>query len=728
VKNIKSLQILGCSTIIILLCFGIANIQSQESIPINRGAHDISVSSYHEKTVNIDATQYTEHDAIRIQDDDDFHSQAMEEGWDLGGERDGNSTTPYLISGYHFKSNIPKLIEIRNTQVHFDISDNIFEGDPAIYQFGIDCHYVQNGLITGNTIYHLALGISMYSMDQFDISENTLYNISNVGILLNRATFTTVTNNSIDTGGMHLIGLSNSLIMNNNISQAFQGLNIDKSSSSIISGNTINNCSYAGIHLSESENNELLENEIYDNEDGIILRDSTRTIISSNLINNNSNYGIYLLSSSDNTIRQNTIYDNQIGIRVTRISADSASASDNIVSQNQITNNKEQGILIADSHNSVTRNEISNNLDGIALSFSGENKVSSNNIENNGRSGIHVYTDANEISSNTLTNNSEFGIALGNANNNTIKFNAFVQNNNGSTQASEDAGPNNNFTHNYWSDHLSPDNDNDNIVDIPYNISISSHQDTSPLTMKHALTKPVISAPSGGIHELSIDIHWEEAIDNYANTVSYDVAYSTNEGLTWAQITSELDETTHHWEITRLSNGSNYLLSIIAESEGLIIESISIPFTIRHFTPSAPLNLVAENLEGTIELKWDFPESLGSTTFEKFLIYRGKDLLSMNYMATTTEPYYFDTATRIDESYYYYVVAVNSIGMGPPSNVASISTSEIDTPDVGLGVRVRSAIIIGAVAIIISGVIIGITKWKRWRIDKKDHKNNNQDE
>jgi parallel beta-helix repeat protein len=152
---------------------------------------------------------------------------------------------------------------------------------------------------------------------------------------------------------------------------------------------------------------------------------SSNNIITNNSISNNNAHGIYLYSSSNNNIiTSNNIYSNSwYGIRL-------SSSSNNRISSNNISNNDGGIYLDSSSNNSITSNNISNNDYGIGLgSSSNNNIISSNNISNNDY-GIGLYSSSNNnnISSNNIYSNNYAGIYLDSSSNNSITSNNISNN------------------------------------------------------------------------------------------------------------------------------------------------------------------------------------------------------------------------------------------------------------------------------------------------------------
>jgi len=152
-----------------------------------------------------------------------------------------------------------------------------------------------------------------------------------------------------------------------------KAINIDNSSSTILSGNVITNNTW-GIWLGYAANNIASKNIIQNNTfGGIYLGDSTNNAISCNTITNNTRYGVWLERSDNNTITRNTVTENEMGISLANDS------NNNTVKGNTITNNDE-GIHLFSSFNDICENTITNNWHGIFSLHSEGNIIYRNNL------------------------------------------------------------------------------------------------------------------------------------------------------------------------------------------------------------------------------------------------------------------------------------------------------------------------------------------------------------
>ncbi|HRU81116.1 MAG TPA: right-handed parallel beta-helix repeat-containing protein, partial [Candidatus Methanomethylicus sp.] len=181
----------------------------------------------------------------------------------------------------------------------------------------------------------------------------------------------------------------------------------------------------------------------------ITLDNVTNGRIEGNAISNNGN-GISLSSSSSNTITNNTFYSNGIYL---------SSSSSNVISGNTISCTA-LGISLSSSSNSntITNNTVTNALFDIIIANSNNNVISGNTVTNASSNGIRIYSSSdNEVTWNALLNNS---------------INAY------------DATDSSSWDFNLYSDYTGPDNNNDGIGDIPYNITGGSRQDPHPIVLR----------------------------------------------------------------------------------------------------------------------------------------------------------------------------------------------------------------------------------------------------
>lgn len=250
------------------------------------GLERTSLTPTKQKTRVISSTQYTEHDPIFIDGNLNFSATAQNEGW----PGDGSLANPYKITGLSIYGldwgDI--LIEIRNTDLYFQISDNILSGE-FVANFNQSRHIfvsscitfklsnVENGLIINNTVIDC---------------EKSFYDLGAraypIGILINNSRKISITANFLARNyrGIDLIDSERITISDNQIYNASVGIGLSNTTMVTITNNSISNSWETGILLTSSRNNSLvynvINNSINGDREGIWLGGSVNNIIVNN--------------------------------------------------------------------------------------------------------------------------------------------------------------------------------------------------------------------------------------------------------------------------------------------------------------------------------------------------------------------------------------------------------------------------------------------------------------
>lgn len=123
----------------------------------------------------------------------------------------------------------------------------------------------------------------------------------------------------------------------------------------------------------------------------------------------------------------------------------------------------------------------------------------------------------------------------------------------------------------------------------------------------------------------------------------------------------------------------NVTLTIIDSSARS--SKVSILLVISEGIPTAPQGLQATGDAGQVFLQWQAPASNGGSPITNYMIYRGTNASVETYIATVGNVLNFtDSTVAIGQTYYYKVSAVNSIGTGSQSSVASATPSSPAIP------------------------------------------------
>jgi parallel beta-helix repeat protein len=181
-------------------------------------------------------------------------------------------------------------------------------------------------------------------------------------------------------------------------------------------------------------NNEIDHNASYGLD---IYSYSNYTDIEGNSFHDNVKHGLIVVRSDHVTIKNNISQNNLLdGIMLY------LNVNNTLVQDNQILNNKRNGIGVTDSHwNTLSGNTIIGNVNGITLSVgSSDNVVSENTIAWNTGNGLNFYRGRvapsagdgrpkhNYFVRNTIQNNTGDGIRLADADNNVFASNTFSGN------------------------------------------------------------------------------------------------------------------------------------------------------------------------------------------------------------------------------------------------------------------------------------------------------------
>lgn len=111
-------------------------------------------------------------------------------------------------------------------------------------------------------------------------------------------------------------------ILNNQISEAFFGILVEKSKNGLIKGNEVKGTatqedqSGNGIHLWHCQNMKIVENEVFGMRDGIYLEFVDESTVENNYTHNNVRYGLHFMFSNRDSYLNNTFESNGAGVAV----------------------------------------------------------------------------------------------------------------------------------------------------------------------------------------------------------------------------------------------------------------------------------------------------------------------------------------------------------------------------------------------------------------------------
>ena len=300
-----------------------------------------------------------------------------------------------------------------NVTIHgFTIDNTLDEYD--VKQYGI--HIVgENSTVYDNIIANNCTGICLHFSSDNSIFDNTF---QDNGVIIYYSYNNKVYNNMIngkelvyleqasdqfidpDAGQAILVNCTNITVKGLDLSYTSFGVQLRNTDNCQIFDNTISK-GLGGISLINSNSNTISGNKIsyckYD--DGIHIELSSNNLMDNNELSNNFLYGIRIRQSCNNTVSNNLIKENYMGVscryRVSR---------DNIISNNTISDNEHCGVSLDSSNNIVCNNIFSNNHFGGIQVDSYEHQILNNEFHDDG---IYIYQSIsickdNEIKDNTI--------------------------------------------------------------------------------------------------------------------------------------------------------------------------------------------------------------------------------------------------------------------------------------------------------------------------------------
>lgn len=274
----------------------------------------------------------------------------------------------------------------------------------------------------------------------------------------------------------------------------------------------------------------------------IVMKTSSNIIVEECTFQRNSICGILVTSSPYAKVYGCNFTENSIGI-ITDYGSGAVSEQCDF-RNNEFYRNERHGVRLQSKRITVRDSLfIDNGHSGVFVKYAQENIVTCNTFKGN-KMGVTLYKAIyrNQINRNIFFRNSEYGVYSnyeGTGVPNEIILNIFIENNGadgsfdpGHIQAFDKIGCSDWYSEtqlgNYWSDWLSPDTDENDIVDVPYPIGGGIAQDIKPMT-RHpfiVLSRPIDVMAYGG--NGNVTLHWAEPDINRGQTILGYSVYRSN--------------------------------------------------------------------------------------------------------------------------------------------------------------------------------------------------------
>ncbi|MCX8173099.1 MAG: right-handed parallel beta-helix repeat-containing protein [Thermoplasmata archaeon] len=411
----------------------------------------------------------TPHSPIHISSDADFNASNGVSGGS------GTAADPYIISDLEIDAQGGAFgIYVEFTNAHFRIVNcTVYNATKCVispYGCGIAFNSVSNGTITSCTVYaNKYNGIWVRGSTLVNISGNYVHHNTQNGVLIANSDGILVTGNNVVDNGEAGILLQNALnitVTNNTLSK----------NDIQISGDAAN---YWAAHT--------IDSNLVNGKPAVYIKSQSGLTL-------NADYGQIIIANST------SINVSSITIKNASIAVQIGFSSDIKITTSRLTENKLYGIYTYKSTNLDIMNctITSNGKHGLFADGSTALAIHQCYVGGNGENGIHLMeTLESRITENQFVANSQYGvyITFGSISNE-IHHNDFTGNNGATgtydanhTQAYDSTGGNSwcpdNYG-NYWADWMTPDADNNFVVDSPYQLDgTAGVKDDFPLVSQH---------------------------------------------------------------------------------------------------------------------------------------------------------------------------------------------------------------------------------------------------
>ncbi len=375
---------------------------------------------------------------IFIDGDAAFHGNASAEGWNNGG-RTGTAGSPYLLDSLNISDHpADVIIDIRNTDVYFQINNSFLAGGLV----GIRLENVSNGIITNNVVMNNSIAGSYLdnSHDNY-FSGNTFANNTGSGINTNESGNITISNNFLLNNSLYGIDFSESenctisdntasfnwesgirigwLSINNTLLRNFasnntkNGINLGQfANSTVLINNTVINSGQNGMKGYYMINSTLINNTVANSgadggysSTGIYIQYAENIVLKNNTASNNPDRGIQLDRCPNSTLKYNVANDNSYGIYL-------GYCENSTLVDSRVTNHSRNGLYLTQSPNCTVRNNyVTNSGDyGVYMFYCSNSTVENNIVTNSDDDGLYLYKIQDSlIKNNTVSNSKTYG-------------------------------------------------------------------------------------------------------------------------------------------------------------------------------------------------------------------------------------------------------------------------------------------------------------------------------
>ena len=179
---------------------------------------------------------------------------------------------------------------------------------------------------------------------------------------------------------------------------------------------------------------------------------------------------------------------------------------------------------------------------------------------------------------------------------------------------------------------------------------------------------------AGTAGEGEVALSWSAPASNGGNSITdYIIQYSSNNGVSWTTFSDGTSTSTSE-TVTGLTNGTSYIFRIAAvNAAGTGANSTSSAAAVPRTVPDAPFSATATAANEQVTLSWSAPAFNGGTAITDYFIEYSDDGSTWALFSDGTSTLRATAVTGLTNGtpYYFRVYAINSVGMGLPSNASS---------------------------------------------------------
>ncbi|PXF61242.1 MAG: hypothetical protein C4B59_04635 [Candidatus Methanogaster sp.] len=274
------------------------------------------------------------------------------------------TTNNITITGCTVRNNRNHGIHLSPTSGYVNITNCMINN--TVYHHDIFIESSQDNILRSNSLNNNSRDYSLYVTGDYDQDIDTSNTVNGGRVYYNHGDSGKITGDA-NIGHVTIANCNNLWFAGCTIHNG-DGVRIVGSSSSGISGSTIENNARQGVCFTDSSNNFINDSQILDNNQQGILSDGSSSyngVIGNSIINNS--VGLSLIGEGYNNLTDNNILDNRgNGIVIGTYGVHSSEY--NVLHNNTIRLNNGSGITFQANYNNLTNNIISENVD-LAFEF-----------------------------------------------------------------------------------------------------------------------------------------------------------------------------------------------------------------------------------------------------------------------------------------------------------------------------------------------------------------------